>query len=209
MPVLKKLFLEHFRRGDGRRLGPAAFDGPIGLARERDFLHHVGVILLISRLLGTTAASSAVTFELASGRRMCSLVRMSEFKHESAKYGIIDLNTLVGVQSALQVLGFDPGSPTASTVPAFKGHREGVPGGVIHRRRRHRRPGDPRAAPGRGQRRFRAQRGRLGRGEPEQQLSALRRPTRRSERPIPGARYRDWNRPFSWAARAKKPCHTA
>ena len=40
---------------------------------------------------------------------MCSLVRMSEFKHESAKYGIIDLNTLVGVQSALQVLGFDPG----------------------------------------------------------------------------------------------------
>lgn len=40
---------------------------------------------------------------------MCSLVRMSEFKHESAKYGTIDLNTLVGVQSALQVLGFDPG----------------------------------------------------------------------------------------------------
>ena len=34
---------------------------------------------------------------------------MSEFKHESEKFGSVDLMTMLGAQSALQFLGYDPG----------------------------------------------------------------------------------------------------
>jgi peptidoglycan hydrolase-like protein with peptidoglycan-binding domain len=61
---------------------------------------------------------------------------MSEFKHESEKYGVIDLMTLYGAQSALQVLGYDPGvadgldgPKTQAAVKAFQTDAEiGVDG---------------------------------------------------------------------------------
>jgi len=54
---------------------------------------------------------------------------MAQFEHNSDKFGYIDLDELKGVQTALQKLGFDPGTVdgkdgpnTQKAVRAFQAH---------------------------------------------------------------------------------------